>query len=69
MKFNCKFVTKLKLVNHRKPEGQERMMIQSKQACDSLYEEQHLESFGNTDPEKSLTDVSSLSRNRGENYQ
>lgn len=40
-------------------------MIQSKQACDNLSEEQHLESFGNTDPEKSVTDVSSFSRNVG----
>lgn len=74
MKSDCKFVTKFKLVGHwsirrEKPEAQERMMIQSKQACDSLSGEQHLESFGNMDPERSLTDVSSSSRNRGENYQ
>lgn len=41
-------------------------MIQSKQACDNLSGERHLESFGNKDPEKSLTDVSFSVEKRGE---
>lgn len=35
-----------------KPEGQGRRMTRSKQACDSLSEEQHPVSFGNKGPEQ-----------------
>lgn len=38
-----------------KPEEQERMLIRSEQACDNLFEEQHLVSFGSKDPETNLS--------------
>lgn len=40
----------------REPEEQERKMIQSKQVCYNLAEEQHLVSSGSTDPETSLSE-------------
>lgn len=42
-----------------KPEEQERMMIRSEQACDNLFEEQHLVSFESKDPETNFSELKS----------
>lgn len=41
----------------REPEEQERKMIQSKQVCYNLAEEQHLVSSGSKDPETNLSEL------------